>query len=454
MGTLASLSVSLTARINKFEKGFKRASKIARRFGRDMSRHAKTVAKFGLVAGAVAVGAVAALIKNQFKMIDSTAKLSDVLGFTTEQLASYQFGAKIAGIEQGKFNSSMIRFSKSIADAQDGLSTPIRALDRLGLKFADLQNLTKHDQLLLIADRFAQLGNQVDKDAVLLNLFGRSGAAMGKFLEKGSAGIEGMIAEAEKMGIAFNRIDAAQVEQANDAMTRMSAIMTGAAQIAAIQLAPVITAVLERMTMLAEEGGGMGRVVFNAFKQITMATANTADFFERLKSGWYGFEAAISGTTTILLNFAKFAVQALRPFAAFFPQLENGFKLLDDLTNNFQLNTEESVNKSIEAYNKFKSGVNSKQASGFIFQAQQRAASIAMKSFKNIKVPDIGLGNIGSSDRRVEFGQTDFSRAVNFNSGNPNKKNGTTETQGNMIIELLERIERKTDGGSKGIITA
>lgn len=444
MGTIASLSVSLTARVSKFEKGFKRASKIAKRFGRDIARHTKTMATFGLVVGAVAVGAVASLIKNQFQAIDSTAKLADVLGFTTEQLSSYQFGAQLAGIEQEKFNSSMIRFSKSIADAQDGLSTPIRALERLGLQFSDLQNLTKHDQLLLIADKFAQLGNQVDRDAVLLNLFGRNGAAMGKFLEKGAAGIEAMLAEAEKLGIAFSRVDAAQVEAANDAMTRMKAIIAGAAQVATIQLSPIITTIIDELITMAAEGGGVGRVIFNAFKNIIRSVAELADWFSLLKAGWYGFQGVVLLSAALILHPLNALGETIAAIINLIPGMEVEFNSVTKaLEDGFINGASEAFFKAGRSYDDFINKVNGNKVN-LIFEEIEKKAAMVAKNHND----DSSKGNIG------EFAQGDFSRMVNFNPEINSKNNGATESQAGSIIELLEKIEQKIGKAASTGVTA
>jgi len=56
MPTVANLAVSVTARINKFEKGFKRARRILKRFRASVVTTLKRLVKFGATMGAMAVG--------------------------------------------------------------------------------------------------------------------------------------------------------------------------------------------------------------------------------------------------------------------------------------------------------------------------------------------------------------------------------------------------------------
>lgn len=78
-------------------------------------------------------------------------------------------------------------------------------------------------------------------------------------LSQGSEAIEEQIKEAEKLGLAYSRVDAARVEEANDAWTRMASAIGGVVDRIVIDLAPLIeklTKDITRLTTGVEDLGG------------------------------------------------------------------------------------------------------------------------------------------------------------------------------------------------------
>ena len=221
MASAGTLSVSILARTKKFRKSMRGVRK-------EITNLRRKVFSVGVGLTAVATGGGLGLfIKKQFEAIDMSAKFADVIGLSTKELAGYRLAAKITGVEQSQLNTGLARFQKNIGDAEDGLSTAVRVLGKLNLTFRDLKNLSADKQMKLVADRFNNLSNQIDKSSVLLNIFGRSGLALGKLLQEGSTGINRFQRLAVSLGVAFSRVDAGKVEAANDAVGLAQTLLTG-----------------------------------------------------------------------------------------------------------------------------------------------------------------------------------------------------------------------------------
>ena len=77
----------LAAVTGRFEKGMKRATRGVKRFDRTIDASARRVRMFGLALSGAAVAGMTVMVKRQFAMIDTLAKVSDKLGITTEDLA-------------------------------------------------------------------------------------------------------------------------------------------------------------------------------------------------------------------------------------------------------------------------------------------------------------------------------------------------------------------------------
>lgn len=173
--------------------------------------------------------------------IDSVGKLSDRLGFSTEDLASLQHGAALADISAESVNASLQKMVVNIGKASKGDKVG-KVFTQLGLDAKKLAQEKPADALGKIADRLNALPNAAERNAAAIQIFGKSGAPMLTMLKDGSAGMAEMRKEADALGITFDKLSTIQVEAANDAMTRVKASVTGLKQSMAIGLAPWIEA--------------------------------------------------------------------------------------------------------------------------------------------------------------------------------------------------------------------
>jgi len=246
-------------------------------FNRQIGGTTRTLRR--LAGAALAVGGVAGfgyMIKQQMAAIDTTAKLSDRLGMTIEALVGLQHGAKIAGVDTETLNKSLEMFSRRLGEVDMGVGQAKYALDKLGLNYKALIDKSPDAAIGIVADQINSLRTQAEKAAAANYLFGRSGQKLLNLFEKGSTGIRELRAEAVKLGLAFDRIDAAKVEAANDALTRVKALFTGLFRQATIELAPYIEAAAGAFTKWAISGEGAGEKVVAVFEQVSLAVVSTA----------------------------------------------------------------------------------------------------------------------------------------------------------------------------------
>jgi hypothetical protein len=76
-----------------------------------------------------------------------------------------------------------------------------RALDALGLSFADIRNKTPEAQLELLATKFASIRDGADKDAIAIELLGRAGVNLIPILNQGAEGIRHWKQMADELGV-------------------------------------------------------------------------------------------------------------------------------------------------------------------------------------------------------------------------------------------------------------
>lgn len=244
MATIGILSVSVQARTSKFEKGMKRAS-------RRLSNFSAKATRFGGLIGGAVVAGVGLFVKKTLGAIDTTAKLADRIGTTTEELQKLRFAAEITGASSALLDKSLEQLSKRLGEASQGLGTGKDGLKALGIELDQVIGKDPGAQFRIIAEEISNLATQEEKVAVATQLFGRSGTALVNTLAQGEVGLDALGKQAEMLGLTFNRIDAAKIEDANDAITRLESSFQGAVNTLTIKLAPTIQKVANVITGLA-----------------------------------------------------------------------------------------------------------------------------------------------------------------------------------------------------------
>lgn len=286
-----NIDVILTASAAGFNSGLSRAGKAASGFKSVLGGVTSLVSSFGsTLAGVAGAGSITELVRQQFDHIDALAKTSDKLGIATEKLAGLRHAAELSGAGTDSMDKSLQRMIRSVSTAAsktdlvvgsiDDLQANSGAFAELGLDAEELSRLTPDKQFAKIADAMQDVDKHSDKVRLAFDIFGRDGVKLINTMHGGAAAIEGTIAEAEKLGIAVNRTDAAKIENANDAWYKFGQVLVGIAQTFAVELAPYIELFSNKMVEMGAEGEGAASQVAEGVGWIASTIAVAADVWE------------------------------------------------------------------------------------------------------------------------------------------------------------------------------
>lgn len=467
MATIANLAVSVTARIGGFEKGIKRAVKIASRFASDLAGHIKTILKYGAAIVAVGAYAVTRWVKGQFEMIDAALKQARFLGLTTQQLLAYQYALDLAGGDQESFNKSITRMNRSIADAQSGSKKAAQEFGRVGIKVEELAGLSTDQRIKMIADRYNSIGDAAARASFLMTIFGRSGQAMGTLMEQGAKGIESAFEEFKKISPLFDDLDATKIEMANDAITKLKWVISGAARVLAFELSPYIIAGAEHMLKMSRDGDYMGEHVTNSFNNVLGAMGRTADYFELLKAGIFGFQWAVVSVARIVIEAFTFIPRTLHAMLNDIITLIQKFqgtkigKVLSDalgivpedlykfktdfvekLIDAYKETGAEAFDTAADALDKFNRKVHSSNAEVLFKQIKERADAMA----KSIQASYKGTKDLAGLDTATRQGTgriIDLRRETIGGAAGATEK-GPTRKQSENMLHYLKVISQNT----------
>jgi len=215
-----------------------KASRILKKIGNSFSKWGKGSLKVAslVVAGLGAVtGALTVMFSKLASAIDEQAKIAASLGIANEALGVMRDAAGYAGISAGNLNTALRKMSQGIGDAANGTGEAKDALEELGLNAVKLQQMKPEDAFKAIVSELDKIPNGVRKTTLAMDLFGRSGAAMTNLTSKG---LKQAQQDADDLGLKLSTSQAAGVEAANDAWSRIKNVSSDFLKYITAQLAP------------------------------------------------------------------------------------------------------------------------------------------------------------------------------------------------------------------------
>jgi hypothetical protein len=206
MAVPAKIGVVISANIKSLQTNLSAATNALNGFSQ------KVNAIGGLVTGAIGTFAAfktAQFVNGVMESIDSIAKLSSALGISADKLAGYEHAANLSGVSTEQLRAGINRLAR--------------------------QGLTLED----VADQMAALETPTERAQLAVKLLGRGGQALIPMLQGGRDALRQMVDEGIRLS-GLKGMNVAQIEAANDAMTRVKAAIDGVVRMFLITLAPVI----------------------------------------------------------------------------------------------------------------------------------------------------------------------------------------------------------------------
>lgn len=286
----------------QFVKGLSESERRSRKAGQKISRHARQMTdRFHRLTGGVvslrgAIGAlagsagIALLVRQQMKQIQTTQRVSEVSGFASSTIEALTLQSSKFGISQERVNDALIDFSERIGEARTGTGEAVDAIEQLeelsGRQIDITQNASKVWEDYVAA--LNEVDDASDRASIAAQVGGDALRDILPVINEGSEAFRDAAAQTEAMGLAFDDIDAAKVEAANDAIADMKGSFTGMARIVTIELAQPIQAVADSMNEamagsqeFQQSVRGMTRSAVGAVAAIIDASADVIDFINQ-----------------------------------------------------------------------------------------------------------------------------------------------------------------------------
>lgn len=317
MANIGRLTVDLRLASQKFDASLKKATANLGTFRAKANAAVKSMGGMqARIAGLVGVAGFGAMIAKSLEAGDAIAKMSDRLGISTENLSAFQHLAQLSGESIEGFDKSIEKMVRSIGEAGRGMGTGQKAFEELGISVDQLAGKNADEQFLIIADAIKGVGNESLQASYASDIFGRSGIKLLNTIKSGREGFESAREEVDKFGLSLDRVQAAKIEAANDAILRTQQAMKGISMQATVELAPILEEVANQFVGAATEGEGFASKVKGAVQGAAGFIGVFADGIRGIKVVLKAAEVAVKGFGFVWSQVMTFVVNdVLVPFA-------------------------------------------------------------------------------------------------------------------------------------------
>lgn len=207
--------------------------------------------KAGVVAiGAAAVAAGAGLIALVHDMVETTGQLNDTsqaIGVNVESLQELGYTAKLNGAGVEELTVGLTILSKHVQAAKEGNEEAAKSFSKLHINIRNASGQIKTSDSLFkeISDKISAMPDGVEKTALALELFGKSGAKLIPTLNLSSKGLAEAAKEARDFGYIISKETVAAGDDLGDNLDRLRAGLKGLGYSIAGPLLPQINELVQ-----------------------------------------------------------------------------------------------------------------------------------------------------------------------------------------------------------------
>jgi hypothetical protein len=303
MTEIGNLRVRIGADTGDLTTGLRQAQGQLQNFRRAIAPALTAIAAVGAAATAAA-GGIAAMTRAGMNNIDEQAKLARGLGGTTAALQALDRAAGRAGVASGELQSATLRLNQRLGQAVIEGGAAADALARIGLRANDLIAMDIDERMATLSDAMRQAGMNSQQMAFTLRELGIRQSAIVNLMQEGGDAIRDSRTAIEELGAAVNDVDARAVERANDAMAEFGIIIQGIQNRLAVEFAPIIEELADRISQMVREAGGFGPAISQGMEAAVKSVGMMLDTFHNVRVSAAAIEALIARWDHVSAQFA------------------------------------------------------------------------------------------------------------------------------------------------------
>lgn len=187
------------------------------------------------------------LLLSQAAAAGEIQDLSMQTGLSTEAVQRYQYACDLIGVSFDTVASSQAKMIQSMADVQSGSETAVATWNQLGIEVMNADGSLRDAQevFLEVIDVLGQIENVTQRDAVSMEIFGRSAQDLNPLIVQGTDAFQALCDEASKVGAVLTDVQLEALAGVDDALIRFNERLDAGEKAMALKFTPALQAFFE-----------------------------------------------------------------------------------------------------------------------------------------------------------------------------------------------------------------
>ena len=214
---------------------------------------------FAAVAAAIvkAEKAMISMTKESAAFADNIITLSMQTGQSTQQLQEFSYATELIDVSVDTLQGSLRKLTNNMQDTMNGTGNAKASFEALGVSVtnADGSMRSANDVFYETIDALGQVKNETERDAMSMDIFGRSAQDLNPLIIQGSKTLKAYADEAHNMGYVLDDEALSALGAVDDAYQRLQKTQEGVKNQLSAEFAPYLEEFYGDVTTMVKDGG-------------------------------------------------------------------------------------------------------------------------------------------------------------------------------------------------------
>ena len=201
--------------------------------------------------------AMISMTKESASFADNIITLSMQTGQSTQQLQEFAYASELIDVSVDTLQGSLTKLTNNMQNTMNGTGNAKASFEALGVSVtnADGSMRSANDVFYETIDALGQVKNETERDAMSMDIFGRSAQDLNPLIIQGSKTIKAYADEAHNMGYVLDDEALSALGAVDDAYQRLQKTQEGVKNQLAVEFAPYLEEFYGDVTTMVKDGG-------------------------------------------------------------------------------------------------------------------------------------------------------------------------------------------------------
>ena len=201
--------------------------------------------------------AMISMTKESASFADNIITLSMQTGQSTQQLQEFAYASELIDVSVDTLQGSLTKLTNNMQNTMNGTGNAKASFEALGVSVtnADGSMRSANDVFYETIDALGQVKNETERDAMAMDIFGRSAQDLNPLIIQGSKTLKDYADEANNMGYVLDDEALSALGAVDDAYQRLQKTQEGVKNQLAVEFAPYLEEFYGDVTTMVKDGG-------------------------------------------------------------------------------------------------------------------------------------------------------------------------------------------------------